>query len=147
MTLTVRKLEARDEAEWRVLWRGYLAYYETELPEAIYQSSFARMLSGDQREFQGIVAEKDGKLIGLVHYLFHRHGWMIEDICYLQDLYVSPEARGTGAGRALIEAVYQAADDAGNPSVYWMTQDFNHTARRLYDNIGVHTPFIKYNRR
>jgi GNAT superfamily N-acetyltransferase len=80
----------------------------------------------------------------LVHYLFHRHCWRIEDVCYLQDLYAAPEVRGRGVGRALIEAVYRAADAAGAPSVYWLTQDFNATARQLYDRIGHVTPFVKY---
>ena len=84
--------------------------------------------------------------MGLTHYLFHRHGWRIENVVYLQDLYVDPEVRGTGAGRALIEAVYRAADEAGCPSVYWLTQDFNSTARQLYDRIATVTPFIKYQR-
>jgi len=92
------------------------------------------------------VAETAGRLTGLVHFLFHRHAWKIEEVCYLQDLFVVPAARGTGLGRALIEAVYAAADAKGAPSVYWLTQDFNHTARRLYDSVGVLTPFIKYQR-
>ena len=79
-------------------------------------------------------------------YLFHRHCWKIENVCYLQDLYADPSARGMGVGRALIEAVYEQADAAGAPSVYWMTQEFNHTARQLYDRIGQLTPFIKYQR-
>ena len=91
-------------------------------------------------------AEKDGKLIGLTHYLFHRHAWKIENVVYLQDLFVSKDARGTGAGRALIEAVYAEADKAGCPAVYWLTQDFNSTARQLYDRVAHLTPFIRYSR-
>ena len=72
--------------------------------------------------------------------------WKTENTVYLQDLYTSPDARGQGVGKLLIEAVYQAADDAGCPSVYWLTQDFNQTARRLYDHVGKLTPFIRYNR-
>ena len=82
--------------------------------------------------------------MGLVHYIFHRHGWRLEEVTYLQDLYVAPEARGTGMGRALIEAVFAAADAAGRPHVYWLTQSFNSTARQLYDRIGEATPFVKY---
>lgn len=104
------------------------------------------MLSDDPQDFHGLVAVKDGKLVGLAHYVFHRHGWKLENVCYLQDLYVNDAARGTGAGRALIEAVYVEADKAGSPDVYWMTQEFNETARRLYDRIGKVTPFIKYAR-
>ena len=92
------------------------------------------------------VAEQENELIGLVHYIYHPHNWKIEDVCYLQDLFVLKTARGTGVGRALIESVYLAADRNGTPTVYWLTQDFNEQARKLYDNIGTITSFIKYNR-
>lgn len=144
--LIIRPLTAKDETEWRRLWAGYLDYYETTLPETVYASSFERMLGDNDRDFNGLVAELDGKLVGLTHYLFHRHGWKIEDTCYLQDLYADPAVRGRGIGRALINAVYAAADDAGAPNVYWLTQDFNKAARRLYDDVAVLTPFIKYQR-
>ncbi len=146
MSLIVRPLQASDEVEWRRLWKAYLAFYETELPEEIYATHFARLLGDDPQDFHGLVAELDGRLVGLTHYVFHRHGWRIENVCYLQDLYADPEVRGTGVGRALIEAVYAAADAAGAPAVYWLTQEFNTTARQLYDRIGVATPFIKYAR-
>lgn len=144
--LIIRPLEARDEAEWRVLWTGYLTFYETSVSEEVYQTTFARLLGDDPQDYHGLVAERDGVLVGLTHYLFHRHCWRVEDVIYLQDLFVSPEARGAGAGRALIEAVYAAGDAAGCPSVYWMTQDFNETARQLYDRVATLTPFIKYQR-
>jgi hypothetical protein len=91
------------------------------------------------------VAKKVGQLVSLTHYLVHRNCWKIEDLCYLQDLCVAPEARGTGLGRALIEAVHATADAAGAPTVYWLTQDFNHEARQLYDRPGhslhpLHSP-------
>ena len=88
----------------------------------------------------------DGRLVGIVHYLFHPVTWAIADRCYLEDLFVSPEARGSGAGRALIEAVYRAADAAGADQVYWLTAQSNKTAQLLYDRIGQRTPFIKYRR-
>lgn len=144
--LTIRPLTSQDEAIWRTLWTGYLEYYEATVPEAVYASTFARLLGDDPRDFSCLLAVQDGTVIGLTHYMFHRHGWKVEDVCYLQDLYVDPSVRGTGAGRALIEAVYKAADVAGAPSVYWMTQEFNETGRRLYDRVGVLTPFIKYQR-
>jgi GNAT superfamily N-acetyltransferase len=145
-TVIVRALRAEDEVMWRDLWKSYLDFYETSVPEAVYASTFARLLGKDERDFNGLIAERDGQPVGLTHYLFHRHGWKIEEVCYLQDLYTAPEARGAGVGRALIEAVYAAADAYGAPSVYWLTQDFNHTARQLYDRIGSATPFIKYQR-
>ena len=146
MSLLVRPLRREDEAGWRRLWHDYLAFYETDLPDEIYATSFERLLGNDPQDYHGLVAESDGRIVGLAHYLFHRHGWKIENVCYLQDLYAEPDVRGTGVGRALIEAVYTAADAAGAPSVYWLTQEFNATARRLYDRIGEATPFIEYQR-
>ena len=146
MTTTIRPITLADQTEWRRLWTGYLEFYETSVPEEVYRTTFARLLGDDAHDYHGLVAEQGGKLIGLTHYLFHRHCWRVENVIYLQDLYVEPEARGTGAGRALIEAVYAAGDAAGCPSVYWMTQDFNETARKLYDRVAGLTPFVKYQR-
>ncbi len=142
----IRPLAATDRPEWGRLWTGYLAYYETKLQPEIYDIYFARLMGDDPQDFSGLVVELDGKLVGLTHYLLHRHGWTVENTCYLQDLYVDPDFRGTGAGRALIEGVYAAADVAGASSVYWLTQDFNATARQLYDRVGEKTPFVKYKR-
>lgn len=144
--IEVRKIEARDRAVWGPLWRDYLAFYETELPAEIYDTSFARFVDPEVTDMNGFLAFEDGKPLGLVHYIYHAHGWKHEQVCYLQDLYAAPEARGRGVGRALIEAVYGAADAHGAPSVYWMTQEFNAEARKLYDRIAVKTPFIKYAR-
>ena len=146
MTCIVRPLTRDDEADWRRLWRDYLEFYETEVPEEVYGTLFERLLGDDPQDFHGLIAEVDGKPVGMTHYLFHRHGWKIENVCYLQDLYADPDVRGTGVGRALIEAVYEAADAEGAPSVYWLTQDFKTEARKLYDRIGQVSPFIKYGR-
>ena len=143
---TIRPLARDDHAEWRRLWTLYLEFYETSVPEEVYATTWERLFDDDPNEFSCLVAEDGGKLVGIVHYLFHRHCWKVENVCYLQDLYADASVRGTGVGRALIEAVYKAADEAGAPSVYWLTQEFNHTARKLYDRIGAQTPFIRYNR-
>ena len=144
--VTIRPVQAADEDVWRELWRGYLDYYETTLPERIYAETFRRLLGDDPRDYKGLVAIEAGTPVGLTHYLFHRHGWKIEDVCYLQDLYVAPARRGTGIARKLIEAVYAEADAHGASQVYWLTQHFNDAGRRLYDRVGVLTPFIKYQR-
>lgn len=145
---TIRPLAREDHSEWRRLWTLYLEFYETSVPEEVYATTWERLFADDLSEFSCLVAEGDepGKLIGLTHYLFHRHCWKVENVCYLQDLYADASVRGTGVGRALIEGVYEAADAAGCPSVYWLTQEFNHPGRRLYDRIGKLTPFIRYNR-
>lgn len=145
-SLVIRPVRADDEAEWRRMWCAYLAFYKTERPDEVYRSSFERLIGDQAGEFRGLIAELDGRAVGLTHYLFHRHMWSIQNCCYLQDLYADPEVRGRGIGRALIEAVYAAADAEGVASVYWLTQDFNTTARHLYDRVGELTPFIRYQR-
>lgn len=144
--LNIRSMVAEDEQQWRRLWTAYLEYYETTLPEEIYRATFERLLSGADSEFCGLIAEWNGNPVGLTHYLFHRSFWQIEKVCYLQDLFVDPQVRGKSFGRALIEAVYAAADKAACPEVYWMTQDFNEAGRRLYDRVAELTPFIIYER-
>ncbi len=144
--LLIRPLLATDAAEWRRLWTLYLEYYEASVTEEVYQTTFARLLSGEDNEFCGLLAVLEGRCVGLTHYLSHRHCWRVENVCYLQDLYVDADVRGTSIGRALIEAVYAAADAQGCPQVYWLTQDFNAAGRRLYDRVGELTPFIRYNR-
>ena len=142
--ISIRPLTARDEKDWRRLWTAYLDFYETTLPEVVYQTAFDRLLTEDAHEFQGLVAERDGKLVGLAHFLFHRTLWATTDTCYLMDLFADPEVRGQGIGRALIEATRQRALEAGIPSLYWMTQEFNYPGRTLYDKVAEKTPFIVY---
>ncbi|WP_457301141.1 N-acetyltransferase family protein [Phyllobacterium sp. P5_D12] len=144
MSVQIRPLQKSDESQWRRLWTAYLTFYETTVPEEVYQTTFARLTSGSSHEYRGFIAVFEGKSVGLTHYLFHRHNWSIEDVCYLQDLYADPDVRGKGIGRALIEAVHAEATKAGAHSVYWTTNQDNRTARQLYDRIAKVTPFIKY---
>lgn len=146
MTVSIRAIAPADEAVWRELWTGYLEFYESRVSEEVYASTFARFFDEGRYEPNCMLAEIDGKVVGLVHYLLHRHCWKIEDACYLQDLFTTPGARGSGAGRALITGVYAEADRLNAPQVYWTTQTFNQTARKLYDDVGQLTPFIKYQR-
>lgn len=146
MSITIRPIEQVDEPAWCALWQAYLEFYETSVAEEIYKTTFARLLSEDHRDQNGFLALQGDTPVGLVHYIYHPHNWKQEKVCYLQDLYADPSVRGTGVGRKLIEAVYAQADRDGAPSVYWMTQDFNHQARKLYDRIATLTPFIKYAR-
>jgi GNAT superfamily N-acetyltransferase len=146
MSVTIRPLATTDRADWEERWRNYLVFYEAALPEAQTQATWARLMDRKSDPHGLAAADGSGRMIGIVHYLFHASTWTLGPYCYLQDLYVDEAARGTGAGRALIEAVYTAADEAGASQVYWLTQHFNETARRLYDRIGKATPFMKYNR-
>ncbi|RTR05930.1 GNAT family N-acetyltransferase [Halomonas nitroreducens] len=151
----IRPIRAGDKPEWARLWQDYLSFYDTELPEAVYDSTFSRLLvpeDGEPRAFVVEVPNAAGEeqevpgLVGLVHYLYHAHCWKLTPVCYLQDLFVDPRHRGQGLGRRLIERVFAQASEEEAPDVYWLTQDFNRDARRLYDRVGVLTPFIKYAR-
>lgn len=143
---TIRPITAEDRPQWAALWTAYLEFYESSVSEAVYDATFARLCAEDHPDQNALVAVQEGRLVGLVHYIYHPHNWRLEKVCYLQDLYADPSVRGTGVGRKLIEAVYAQADTDGCPSVYWLTQDFNAEARKLYDRVGVLTPFIKYAR-
>ncbi|ANB34034.1 GCN5 family acetyltransferase [Rhodovulum sulfidophilum] len=142
--LLVRPLRPEDIASWRRLWTAYLDFYDSAVPAETCDITFARLLHGGDPNMGCRLALIDGRAVGLVHFIFHRHCWKPENVCYLQDLYADPEVRGRGVGRALIEAVYAVADSRGTPSVYWLTQEFNDTARQLYDRIGQSTAFVKY---
>ena len=144
--LTIRPLERSDKSDWQILWTAYIEFYQTSLHAQMYDLAFERLLSDDENEFRGMIAHLDDRPVGLVHTLAHRHGWLAEKVIYLQDLYVSPDARGKGIGRALIEEIYRQADIAGTPNVYWLTASDNKAARKLYDRIGQNTGFIKYAR-
>jgi GNAT superfamily N-acetyltransferase len=146
MTALIRSLLATDRADWDRMWTAYLEFYESEVPAHVYDITFARLIDPKRLSQHCLIAEKNRKPVGLAHYIYHTHNWRIDDVCYLQDLFVDPNLRGQGVGRTLIEAVYEAADINGSPAVYWMTQDFNTNARQLYDRIGELTPFIKYSR-
>ena len=144
--MIIRPIQPDDYGAWHPLWSAYLEFYETSIEDAIYKLTFNRLVSSEHPKQCAFVAEMCGDLVGIVHYIIHHHNWKAEEVVYLQDLFAKSDQRGKGIGRALIEAVYKVADDNGTPTVYWMTQEFNHTARRLYDNIASVTPFIKYTR-
>jgi GNAT superfamily N-acetyltransferase len=146
VSLGVRPLEAADRAAWAALWEGYLAFYGTARPAAQYDLHFARLLDPADDCWHGLVAQGPDGLSGLAHVLIHPHGWQPRPTAYLQDLFVAPQGRRTGLGRALMDAVYALADRLDAQGVYWTTQGDNTDARRLYDRVGTRTPFIKYAR-
>jgi GNAT superfamily N-acetyltransferase len=145
--LTIRPVRREDFAAWSVLWAGYNAFYErkgpTAVPDAVTQVTWQRFFDAYEPMW-ALVAEREGELLGLVHFLYHRHTTMIAPTCYLQDLFTVQAARGQGVGRALIEAVYARAKDAGCPRVYWQTQETNHTAMKLYDQVATKSGFLVY---
>jgi GNAT superfamily N-acetyltransferase len=143
--LTIRAVTANDHAQWLPLWQGYLTFYRAKVPDDVTDTTWAR-LNDASVDVHGFVAEKDGALVGFTHYLFHLNTWGITPVCYLEDLFVSEAARGLGAGRKLIQAVYAAADARGASRTYWMTQEYNAEARALYDTLATRTSFVQYRR-
>jgi len=145
--VVVRPVRSEDHAAWLPLWDGYNAFYgrsgPTALPQEITRTTWARFFDAGE-PVHALVAESGGELLGLAHYLFHRSTTAIGLNCYLQDVFTVEAARGRGVGRALIEAVYEQAREAGSPRVYWQTHHTNATAMRLYDQVAEHSGFVVY---
>ena len=141
--LEVRGARPDDEGEWRTLWDGYCAFYEAEVPRDVTAATWKRLLGSDEAMF-GLVAEHEGKVIGFVNCVLHPSTWGTADTCYLEDLFVSPDARGAGVGRALIESVLERARQNGWESVYWHTRNDNARARALYDSFAQADDFVRY---
>ena len=143
----IREIAKTDYVQWLPLWDGYNHFYgrsgPTALPDDITATTWARFFD-EMEPVHALVAERDGRLIGLTHYLFHRSTTAIAPICYLQDLFTSADARGKGVGRALIEGVYERARAAGAQRVYWQTHETNQTAQSLYNQVAEKSGFIVY---
>jgi GNAT superfamily N-acetyltransferase len=141
--ITIRPLRPDERAAWEPLWQGYLAFYKTSVKPEVTERTWAR-LHDPAEPMHVLGAFLDDRLVGIVHYIFHRSTWSTGDYCYLQDLFTAEEARGKGAGRALIEAVYARTKEAGASRVYWLTHETNETARALYDKLADRPGFIQY---
>jgi GNAT superfamily N-acetyltransferase len=140
----VRRLRGDDRPAWDVLWDGYLRFYRADVGPAIADSTFARLHEGRDGLLGLVAVDEDDRPIGLAHLVFHPSTWSATEYCYLEDLYISPEARGGGVAHALFEAVYEAARARGADRVYWHTQQYNGAARSLYDTVGRLTSFVVY---
>ena len=145
--LVVRSISRDDYDGWLPLWEGYNAFYgrtgATALSAEITATTWRRFFD-PYEPVNALIAEGEDGLVGLAHYLYHRSTTSIEPNCYLQDLFTDPDARGSGAGAALIEAVRGHAEERGVANVYWMTHETNEVGRRLYDRVGKRTGFIEY---
>lgn len=145
--MIIREPMPADYVQWLVLWNGYNAFYGREGPTGlsaeITQRTWQRFFDPDE-PVHALVAELNGQLIGLAHFLFHRSTISIAPTCYLQDLFTSEGARGRGVARELIEMVANIARTQGSARVYWQTHETNLRARGLYDRIAERSGFIVY---
>lgn len=148
MSFVIRALKSEDRPGWETLWAGYLDFYEARMEPVVIEVTWSRMLDPEEPMF-ALVAEDEQthELIGLVHCVIHRGTWAIGNFCYLEDLFTAAAARKRGVARALIEAVYRAADELKCERVYWLTHETNTTARKLYDQVAINGGFIQYRRR
>ncbi|MEE1612041.1 GNAT family N-acetyltransferase [Microvirga sp. CF3016] len=141
--IEIRPFSAGDRTAWEPLWQGYLTFYKSSLLPEVTDTTWRRFLDPAE-PVHGLAAVLDGRIVGIVHYLYHRSTWTIGDYCYLQDLFTAEEARGRGVARALIEAVYETARADGASRVYWLTHETNTTAQALYDRVAARSGFIQY---
>ena len=120
-SIEIRKLSEHDFINWKMLWNKYLKFYQSSVEDIVYETTFKRLISSNHLSQNALVANEGKNLIGLVHFIYHPHNWKVEDVCYLQDLFVLPTLQGTGVGRALIETVYSETDKNRTSTVYWLT--------------------------
>ncbi|WP_410578553.1 GNAT family N-acetyltransferase [Amycolatopsis sp. lyj-108] len=140
--ITIAPLKPEDREAWENLFRAYIAFYERVAPQEVYDRAWREFRTGERMQAFG--ARVGGELVGITHFLVHPSTSALTDVCYLQDLFIAPEARGKGVARALIEAVADWASDRDCDRVYWHTKESNVTARRLYDQVAVNRGFIQY---
>lgn len=141
--VVIRPVHEDERAAWEPLWAGYLTFYKAAIPAATTDVTWQRFHDESEPMFV-LGAYVDGKLTGIVHYLFHRSTWTVGNYCYLQDLFVNADARGHGVGRKLIEAVYEKAKAVGASRVHWLTQFENARAQILYDDVADRSGFMQY---
>lgn len=142
-TLLIRPALAGDEAAWRRLWHGYCDFYKADVREPVTARTWGRIMDPCSA-VKCIVAERDGEVLGFANYVVHDATWEINPLCYLEDLFVAPEVRGTGAGKAMIQWLKDAMATEGWARLYWVTHRDNTTARRLYDRFVAPDEFVRY---
>lgn len=139
----IRDPRPDDEAAWRQLWSGYVDFYEAEINEAVTAATWQRLFMLGSGMF-GRIAEWDGAVAGFTVSVVHPGSWTLAPLCYLEDLFVEPAARGHGIGKALIQDLVALARERGWSRVYWHTRQGNATARLLYDRFAKADDFVRY---
>ena len=143
MTVEIRSLAARDREGWEPLWAGYLDFYEAKLDAAVTDATWHRIIGGGPA-MGALVAENEGQLVGLAHFVLHLTTWTVTPACYLEDLFVVPRQRGTGVGRALIAGLADRGRAAGWSGIHWLTASDNTTGTTLYDRVARRTQWVRY---
>lgn len=142
-TITIAAAEQEDYSSWLPLWINYQTFYRTKISDEVTKLTWERFLTPDEPVYCA-VAKYDGKIVGLVHYVFHRSTWAESNYCYLEDLFVSEEVRGQHIGKQLIEYVQKQAQKNHVSRLYWHTHETNLRGQRLYDWVAKKSGMIEY---
>ncbi len=144
MTITVRPVAAGDKDAWNRLYEGYSIFYKVTQTQEMRDRVWS-WLHDPAHQTCGFVAEDaDGKVIGLAHYREFARPLAAATGGFLDDLFVDPDARGTGAADALIEALKDEAGRRGWTVIRWITADDNYRARGVYDRLAAQTKWVTY---
>jgi len=141
MSITIRPITLSDKARWLELFKEYVIFYKSKVSDEQFELTWQRIQS--DFNIYGLIAELDGQIVGIAHYIFRPSTWDVEDFCYLEDLFVDPKVRGAGVGRALISELEKIAIAKGSKRLYWTTATDNEVARKLYDKVAI-TDFVQY---
>jgi GNAT superfamily N-acetyltransferase len=144
MNYTIRRIEARDERRWRVLWDGYTRFYEREPSDAVTRRTWAHLMDATSPVYGVVAVREPDYVIGIANYLIHESTSALAPVCYLQDLFVDPDTRATGAGKFLIDWLVAEMNTQGWSALYWHTKENNYRARGLYDKFTPHSGFVRY---
>jgi GNAT superfamily N-acetyltransferase len=139
----VRPPEASDEQDWRALWQGFQTHFGGAIPAQASAQTW-RLLLDESAPLNGLLAIAGGRACGLAHYSFTPFAWTATPVCFLQDLYVDESARGLGAGRALVQGVYDVAQAAGAANVFWLADAADERLLRFYRAIALETPYVRF---
>ena len=137
----------RHRAEWNTLYAGYAEFYRvTQTPEM--RETVWGWIMDPAHEVKALIAEDAaGHAIGLAHYRPFARPLAASTGGFLDDLFVSPEARGLRVGEALIDALAEEGRRRGWSVIRWITADDNYRARTAYDRVAVRTMWVTYDRK
>ena len=141
MSIIIRPITLSDNARWLELFKEYVIFYKSKVSDEQFELTWQRIHS--DFNMYGLIAELDGQIVGIAHYIFRPSTWEVEDFCYLEDLFVDPKVRGAGVGRALINELEKIAIAKGSKRLYWTTAPDNEVARKLYDKVAI-TDKVQY---
>ncbi|MDQ0561063.1 GNAT superfamily N-acetyltransferase [Rhizobium mesoamericanum] len=140
---SIRDALPADYSAWRMLWAGYLDFYQVQLEEETTTNTWDSAMNPlVPRRIR--VLEVDGGLAGFALIQFQTSSWQVRPVCYLEDLFISESHRGKGLGRAMLDDLLGTAKESGCSEFYWHARRDNAHARRLYDSYVREDGNVRY---